>query len=367
MSLAGNLRTMALPDILQWISQGRKTGTLHLERRSIQKRLIFQKGSVYTSWSNDPREYLGQYLLRNRKVSEEQLFRALLKQENQGKLIGAVLIAEELLTEDDLRVALKTKAEETIYDLFLWPEGKFEFKDGEVPTNVPIHIDTEVTTLILEGIRRVDEWERYRAVFPNLTTTFKLKKATDAVTDPAELQMLQAAQAGKSMAEISTETRRSEFDTAAILFDLYNRGFIAVDRVEEDAWGADPVGAIKDLLAVAAQRLKEKRFDAALEAYEQVLCFDRLNQNAKKGLIAVIDARDRERALRTVDLDKVPRMKMDFANLTKENFDAQEGFVLSRVNGDWDVRSILKLCPMPEEEALLIFARLLKRKVIEMA
>ena len=58
---------------------------------------------------------------------------------------------------------------------------------------------------------------------------------------------------------------------------------------------------------------------------------------------------------------------MDIASLTRENFDPQEGFVLSRVNGMWDVSSILKLCPMSEEDALLIFARLLERKVIELS
>ena len=40
---------------------------------------------------------------------------------------------------------------------------------------------------------------------------------------------------------------------------------------------------------------------------------------------------------------------MALADLTRENIDPQEGFVLSRVNGQWDVRSILKLCPMSEE------------------
>jgi hypothetical protein len=40
--------------------------------------------------------------------------------------------------------------------------------------------------------------------------------------------------------------------------------------------------------------------------------------------------------------------------------------VLSRVNGMWDVNSILKLCPMNEGDVLLIFARLLERKVIEL-
>jgi hypothetical protein len=57
---------------------------------------------------------------------------------------------------------------------------------------------------------------------------------------------------------------------------------------------------------------------------------------------------------------------VDLASLTQENFDPQEGFVLSRINGQWDVQSILKLCPMSEEDALLIFARLLQRKVVEL-
>ena len=57
---------------------------------------------------------------------------------------------------------------------------------------------------------------------------------------------------------------------------------------------------------------------------------------------------------------------LDFKELTMQDLDAQEGFVVSRVNGQWDVRSILKLCPMTEDDALMIFARLLERGVIEL-
>ena len=82
--------------------------------------------------------------------------------------------------------------------------------------------------------------------------------------------------------------------------------------------------------------------------------------------ISVMDARKKDRILRSVPLDDIPVLKMDVVSLTRQDFDAREGFVLSRVNGEWDVRSILKLCPMSEEDALLIFARLLERKVIEL-
>jgi hypothetical protein len=168
------------------------------------------------------------------------------------------------------------------------------------------------------------------------------------------------------MAEISLELRRSEFETAALVYDLYNRGLLAVDQVRNDTRSADPVGAIQALLALAYHHLQKHRYESALKTYEEVLALDRLNQNAKKGLIAAMEARQREKALKTVPLDKVPHLTVDMAALTRENLDSHEGFVLSRVNGDWDVQSILKLCPMTEEDALLIFARLLERKVIEL-
>jgi hypothetical protein len=364
--LKGNLRTMALPDVLQWIAMGQKTGTLLVERGAKETRIIFQDGQLFSSWSNDPRHSLGQYLIRDRRISEEQLFKALLAQERGGGLLGSILVADGLLDEEDLKQALAFKAEETIYDLFLWSEGDFEFVDGAVPDEVRIHIRLPVTAVILEGIRRVDEWARIREAFASSSATFKVQGASHQASDPAERQALGLAAAGKSLAEMSLEMRRSEFETASLLFDLHARGAVTVDDPGVRPQQEDPVGAIQDLLALAEERMREKRFDAALKAYEGVLGIDRLNQHAKKGLIAVAEARDRERTLRSVPLTKVPVLTIDMVALTREKFDPQEGFVLSRVNGQWDIQSILKLCPMAEDDALLIFARLIERRVVEL-
>jgi hypothetical protein len=357
---------MSLPDILQWISMGQKTGTLHVERRSVHKRIVVREGQIFSSWSNDPRESLGQFLIRERMVSEEQLFKALLTQEEKGRLLGSILTSEGVLEEEDLRLALYAKATETIYDLFLWPEGQFVFKEGEFPHDVLISFEMPVTPVIMEGIRRVDEWLRIREVFPTMETTLKMKGTPHDVEDPLERQALGLVAAGKTLAEISLEMRRPEFDTADLAYRLYKRGVLTVDQTRDEAKAPDRIGAIQGLLGLAYQRLQEKRFDSAIQAYEEVLALDRLNQHAKKGLIAAIEARSREKALKSIPLTKVPVLSMDLVSLTKENFDPHEGFVLSRVNGEWDVQSILKLCPMGEEAALMIFVRLLERKAIEL-
>jgi len=210
MGLTGNLRTMDLPEILQWVSVGRKTGTLHLGRGSIEKRIVFRDGVVYTSWSNDPRESLGQHLVRQRRISEEQLYRAMLQHEKRRLPLGSVLIDDGLLAEDELRLLLEQKAQESIYDVFLWPEGRFEFVDGELQEDVHVFLDMAVTSVVLEGARRLDEWRRIRKVIPSPHTTFSVRET--AVRPPAgtpEAQAVELAEAGRSAAEIALEMRRS--------------------------------------------------------------------------------------------------------------------------------------------------------------
>ena len=91
-----------------------------------------------------------------------------------------------------------------------------------------------------------------------------------------------------------------------------------------------------------------------------------VNQDAKKGLLRVAEARQKAKVARRVPLEKVPTLRLTAVALAQRQFDPQEGFVLSRINGEWDVRSILKLCPMPEDEALAIFVRLVERQVVEL-
>jgi hypothetical protein len=361
MSLAGELATMALADIMQWVSQGRKTGTLHVSRGALQKKVSFEDGVIVSSWSNDPRESLGQFLVRDRVVTEEQLFRCLIRQETEGKPLGALLVQDKLLADEDLVRMLGHKAEETVYDLFHWPEGKFQFKDGEKSDSpFPVHLD--VTNVIMEGIRRIDEWQRMRSVVPTTETTFRV---TGQPADPIDHEVMILCAEGKTVSEIAFAIRRTEFDATTMLHEMHARGLIVVDRTGNTTDSFDTVLRIQRGIDAAGKALDRGEYDIALELYEDVLRLDALNQHAKKGLVLAIEGRGKARALRTVPKDKTPRLLLSLMDLTKEKFDPREGFVLSRINGEWDIQSILKIVPIPEEEALLIFARLVERRVIE--
>src|SRR6266568_7438978 len=365
MSLAGDFHTFPLTEILAWIAMHELTGTAHFNRQSTKKELAFEEGKLDASWSNDPRETLGQALVRGLLIGEEALFSALLRQEKDGRRLGEILVADGVLTEEQLIQTLRANAEEHVCDLFLWPDGRFDFRDDEPPPPHSAKLGLPVRFLVEEGRHRLEHWERIKERFPSPEVTFTVSRAGHAVEDPLERQILGLAAAGKTLAAISLETRRSTFDTALRLADLCDREALAVEEVTAYA-ESDPVGQIITFLARAEENLAQQRFDAALGYYERVLALDGLNQKAKKGLIAVTEARKSARVRQRVALAKVPVLLMGAVTLSQQQFDPHEGFVLSRINGQWDVRSILKLCPMPEEEALMIFVRLLDRKVIEL-
>jgi Domain of unknown function (DUF4388) len=368
MSFNGDLHTFDLFDLLGWLMGRKRAGLLQATRRSTKKRLAFRDGQVQWSSSNDPRETIGQALVRDGLIQEEDLFRALLKQEapEEKRRLGEILIGEGLLLAPQLMRTLETNALAHLYDLFLWADGHFEFDDERPPRPDPGDLKIDLRPVLEEGRRRREQWAKLRTRFGSNEVTFKLIADPVAVTDPVLRQVADLAAWGKTLAGISLESRRSEYETTLLAAQLCDQKVLQVDRVESGAPETDPVGIINTLLAGGHMRLKEGRFDAANEAFERVLSLDRVNQAAKKGLLAVTEGRQKSKAAQRVPRDKVPGLRLTAVALAQQQFDPQEGFVLSRINGQWDVQSILKLCPMPEDDTLIIFARLLDRQVIEL-
>lgn len=364
MSFAGDLHTFDLFDLLSWAMNRRKSGVLELSRRSTSKKLGLRDGAVQWSASNDPRETIGQALVRDGLIGEEALFGALVKQEANRRRLGEILVADGLLTQERLLETLRANAEAQLHDAFLWPEGSFSFDDHAVQRPEPTDLGVALRPVIDEGKHRRERWTQLRRRFPTNELTFRLVRDPVSLLDPGLRQLVDLAAWGKTLAAISLEARRSEYETTLLLAGLCDDGYLEAGRVETGAPEADPVAVIKAQLAGAAMRVKEGRFDAAIEAYERVLGLDRVNQEAKKGLLAVAEARRKAREASRVPLDSVPRLLLTAVTLAQQHFAPEEGFVLSRINGQWDVRSILKLCPMPEDETVAIFGRLLDKKVI---
>lgn len=163
MSITGNLRTLELSELLQWLAQGTKTGVLVIENENVEKRIYFDRGTIISSESSDSQEHLGHFLVEEGLIDESTLARALKLQQATQIVLGKVLVTLGAITENELNQVLQQKTQETIYELFNWPEGEFRFVPDDLPEFPMVPIALDVTNVVLEGMRRIDEANRAAA------------------------------------------------------------------------------------------------------------------------------------------------------------------------------------------------------------
>jgi hypothetical protein len=60
----------------------------------------------------------------------------------------------------------------------------------------------------------------------------------------------------------------------------------------------------------------------------------------------------------------VPKIIVSEDGLTTQQLAPQEAFLLSRINGEWDVKSILSITPFREVDSLRMIKGLLDRGII---
>ena len=194
----------------------------------IEKKIFFKNGRVISSASNNPREYLGQFLMSHGYLSEEELRKAMEVQLQSGILLGKILVMIGLINEDDLMRLMRLKAEEEIYDVFLWKEGEFHFVDNELPQMEMIPLKVDVTGIIMEGTRRVDEWPRIREVIPNDAVVPVIQKPIESKRSSTRPRrtVIDAIDGKRTIAQIVLESRSSSFLVCSTLYPLIHGGFV---------------------------------------------------------------------------------------------------------------------------------------------
>src|SRR5207253_9664966 len=158
----GDLRRIQIADVLSFVAMIRSSGKLVLRQARLERTLHWINGEIVFASSNSPDQTLGQFLLRNGKITEQQYHES--KQRVSPHMRhGKALVQMGAISPNDLWWGLKNQALEIIYSLFNWTEGSFAFMEaGEQVLSERIVLSINTQGAIMEGIRRVDETARIR-------------------------------------------------------------------------------------------------------------------------------------------------------------------------------------------------------------
>jgi tetratricopeptide (TPR) repeat protein len=377
MGIVGNLRTMQLEELLQWLSQSKKSGTLEINNSKIEKRIFFKDGRILSSSSSKPEEYLGHFLVSHGLISEIELSKAIELQEKTRTLLGKILVTTGALRENDLHRMLRLKAEESIYDVFSWTEADFRFLDDVLPESAMVPMSLDVTAIVMEGVQRVDEWRRIRALIPTQEAIPVALRDLDLENArPAERRILELIDDERTVEEIRLQTHSSEFHVCRVLFEQYQQGLVKIIKPRWSAAPADNGGSpglnpgtvtsgiavlsAAALLEAARVYLEQKNFELALRHLRAARSLEPDNREIQEGLNEGEKQIREEIERNGIRLASIPQLGAPMEQLTSAKLSPQEGFMLTRINGTYDIQSIIKITPMPQIDALMVFWKLAK-------
>jgi hypothetical protein len=159
------------------------------------------------------------------------------------------------VTRAQLAQMMRLQTTETLYKLFSWKNGSYEFSQEQVDAGRSTFDPIRAESVLLEGFRRMDEWPAVKKKVPWTDATFKVLKDLDTANlpsidaglddgpvkdgEPAGRHKLvyKLAAAGKTVKQLVDASRLGEFEALKALQEL----------IEWEYLKAIPAGPVKAL------------------------------------------------------------------------------------------------------------------------
>ncbi|MBE2232431.1 MAG: DUF4388 domain-containing protein [Anaerolinea sp.] len=234
MALKGNLRDFSTTQLLNLINLARKTGTLSIQTESESAQMSFREGKlIYAYMGNDNgKNHLAQILQTSGKLSPEQA--QVIQSHAEGKSdkeIGHLLVTARRVTQNDIIQSVRQNVLDTVYKLFTWGEGVFRFDANRMPNSGYITIPIDLESVIMEGSRRLKEWEILQEELPDLDVALRFTDRPDARLRNINLtveewRVVSFVNPRNSIRQIAKANNLSDFEIRRIVYGMLQAGLV---------------------------------------------------------------------------------------------------------------------------------------------
>jgi tetratricopeptide (TPR) repeat protein len=230
MAIKGSLKEASLPDVIQLLFLGRRTGCLALADRHNFGTIYLDEGQITFATIVNRRDRLGDLLIRKGRITAEQLEKAIAAQEDDREhKLGEILVGLGTLTRGELEDYMRLQIEEAVYYLFTWTSGTFNFEAGVRPESEDFLVSISPEALLLEGARRVDEWSLIEKKIPSFDLIFSVDQnhvtQSAPTLSPEQQRLLPLVDGTRDVQQLIDESGLVEFEVGKALFGLITAGF----------------------------------------------------------------------------------------------------------------------------------------------
>jgi hypothetical protein len=190
--LSGTLREFILADVFQLLAQQKITGKLILTSGRNQGMVIFKNGLVAGAEKDDEHfsSKLFNYLVNFKNLEAPKVQELFTLCEGDLGELSRRIENSNLLSSQELVSFAESVVEDITCSMFLWKTGTYRFNSLKtVDTLNPADISIPVENIVMEAMRRMDEWARMREVISHDSIFVKVQKSDshlDDIPDPFE-------------------------------------------------------------------------------------------------------------------------------------------------------------------------------------
>ncbi len=233
MALKGNLRDFSTTQLLNLICLARKTGTLTVEG-SETAHMSFRDGKlVYANFGENSNSLA--YVLQESGILTEEQGR-IIKTKAGGtgdKQLGHLLIQAGYVTQGDIIQSVRQHILDTVFKLFTWVEGLFLFDANDIPPADRITVPIDLESVIMEGSRRLKEWERLQDELPDLDVSLRFSDRPSARLRNINLtveewRVVSFVSPRNTIRQIAKAINLNEFQIRRIVYGMLQAGLVEI-------------------------------------------------------------------------------------------------------------------------------------------
>ncbi len=237
--LAGDLNGFPIADFMAFVHHSRLSGVLTVASDGAERSIAFKDGEVRYAASSVPGERLGEVTVRLGFATEDQIEKA----SQPGKPLGKALVDAGVLGPNDLWKCFHELVTTVFHSILLSRDGTFQLMDEEVSDRpgTPLAVNTQ--SLLMDGIRRIDEMSLFASHIPGPQACVRQRKPRRSITlKPPEHTVLALVDGETTVSGIAGRAHLSVFEATKILYHLAEAGY--VEAIADAASDGDPASAL---------------------------------------------------------------------------------------------------------------------------
>ncbi len=217
-----SLTESTLPEMLYSIERFRVPGVIEARNADTTKHVYIRDGYVIHAASSDRRDSLGDYLVRQDKITAE-LYKQLTNElRSATQRLGVLLLKRRLLTPDAVRRAIREHIAEIVWSLFFWREGEVSFSVGDFHGPEMVQIQLPMRQVIVRGIRRAPQARPLVSRLGRKETIFEARFGWEDLIelglDGDETQMLELVDGKRTLYDLCAEGPLAPAENAKLLY-----------------------------------------------------------------------------------------------------------------------------------------------------